>query len=91
MGNYKDNCLTKKVNLSESMNHSNISNMREQSSKNSDKIQKSKNSEDYINIEENIEIQINNKRKIFQKKNYQTIKINHKIEFVCIKYKFGEV
>ena len=56
--------------------------MREQSSKNSDIIQKSTNSEDYINAEENIEIQKNNKRKIFskEKKNCQLINNNHKYE-----------
>ena len=63
LDNYKDNCLKKKpFYQSKSMHHSNISNMRDQSTKNSDKILKPKNSGDYI-IADNIEIQIINKRK----------------------------
>ena len=62
--------------------------MRYQSSKNSDKIPNPKNSEDYINIDNN-EIQIINKAKYFSEK--KDIKNNHKNELESINYKIGEV
>ena len=98
-GNYVDICLKKKIyNKSKSMYHSNINNMRDQYSRNSIKIPKHKNLEDY-NVE-NIETQINknniyNKRKNFSKKrnkkDSQPRKNKNNNELDIIKYKFGEL